>query len=280
MASTSSNSGSARRAAPVLLDQAGVGVLDLRVPVQHPHVGVAGHAVEVEVVLLDVLAVVALFVRQAEEAFLEDRVAAVPEGQPQAEVLEAVAEAGQAVLVPAIGAAAGVVVREEGPGVAGGGVVLADGAPGAFRDVGPPVLPVGAAGGAVGQPAVLGGHVHRSGPVLDRVLPSHQSPPVGVAATSSVTVPSDEPHQVVPPRVERRHGQLRLHPVTSAADSGPAPMLAALIRVRRHAGRRRDCSSSWRPNSGRSIAMSIVVSSHTPGMAGSWSIRLSEHGDA
>jgi hypothetical protein len=103
---------------------------------------VAGDAVEVEVVFLDVLAVIALVVGQAEEALLEDRVAAVPEGQSEAEVLEAVAEAGQAVLVPAVGAAAGVVVREGGPGVAVGAVVLADGAPGAFGDVGSPVSPL------------------------------------------------------------------------------------------------------------------------------------------
>jgi len=38
-------------------------------------------AVEVEVVLLDVLAVVALVAGDAEQALLEDGVAAVPEGQ-------------------------------------------------------------------------------------------------------------------------------------------------------------------------------------------------------
>ena len=51
----------------------------LRVLVEHPHVRVRRRAVEVEVVLLDVLAVVALGAGQAEEPLLEDRVAAVPQ---------------------------------------------------------------------------------------------------------------------------------------------------------------------------------------------------------
>ena len=73
--------------------------------------------VEVEVILLDVLAVVALVAGDAEQPLLEDRVALVPEGQAQADVLKPVAEARQAVLVPAVGPAAGVVVGEVGPGV-------------------------------------------------------------------------------------------------------------------------------------------------------------------
>ena len=71
--------------------------------------------VEVEVALLHVLAVVALGAGQAEEPLLEDRVAAVPEGQGEAEPALAVGDAQQAVLAPAVGAAAGVVVREVVP---------------------------------------------------------------------------------------------------------------------------------------------------------------------
>jgi hypothetical protein len=44
-------------------------------------------AVEVEVVLLDVLAVIALAVGEAEQALLEDRILAVPQGQGEAEPL-------------------------------------------------------------------------------------------------------------------------------------------------------------------------------------------------
>ena len=141
----------------VLGEQSLVGVLHLRVLVKHPHVGVGGQAVEVVVILLDVLAVVALLVGQAEESLLEERVAAVPDGQRQAEVLEAVAEAGESVLVPSIGAAPGLVVGEVIPGVAVGAIVLAHGPPGSLGEVRPPALPVGATGRAVDQAAVFGG---------------------------------------------------------------------------------------------------------------------------
>lgn len=53
----------------------------------------------------------------------------------EAHVLVAVAEARGAVLVPAIGAAAGVVVGEEFPRLAGGGVVFKDGVLGALGEV-------------------------------------------------------------------------------------------------------------------------------------------------
>jgi hypothetical protein len=61
-------------------------------------------AVEVEVVLLHVFAVVALAVGQAEEALLEDRVLPVPEGDREAELLLVVGEPGQTVFPPAVGA--------------------------------------------------------------------------------------------------------------------------------------------------------------------------------
>ena len=128
-------------AAAVLLDQPRVGKLALRILVEVLHVRVRRRVVEVEVVLLDVLAVVALVRRQAEEPFLEDRVAAVPEGGGEDEELVAVADAGDAVLAPAIGLAAGQVVRQVVPGVAVGAVVLADGGPGALADVRPPAAP-------------------------------------------------------------------------------------------------------------------------------------------
>ena len=98
-------------------------------------------AVEVEVVFLDVLAVIALAVGQAEQALLEDRVLAVPEGQREAEPLLVVGDAGQAVFAPAVGARAGLVVGEVVPGVAALAVVLADRAPLAFAQVRSPLLP-------------------------------------------------------------------------------------------------------------------------------------------
>src|SRR5512147_2391509 len=115
--------------------------------------------VEVEVVLLHVLAVVALVAGEAEEALLEDRVAAVPHRQREADELVAVADAGDAVLAPAIGARAGVVVREELPGVAPGAVVLAHRAPGAVADVRPPALSVHLARLGLAQAMLFGGPV-------------------------------------------------------------------------------------------------------------------------
>ena len=53
-----------------------------------------------------------------------------------------VADAGQSVFAPAIGPAAGLVVREVVPGVAVGAVILAHGAPLSFGQIGPPQPPV------------------------------------------------------------------------------------------------------------------------------------------
>src|SRR5207249_2242342 len=128
-------------AALVLLDQPGVGEGRLRVLVQQPHVRVRRRVVGVEVILLDVLAVIALGARHAEETLLEDGVLAVPEGGGEAEELVAVAQAGDAVLAPAVGPAASLVVGEEVPGVAAVAVVLADGPPGPVAHVRAPAAP-------------------------------------------------------------------------------------------------------------------------------------------
>ena len=140
------------------LHQVVVGEGGLRVLVEVLHVRMGRRAVEVEVVLLDVLAVVALAVGEAEEPLLEDGVLAVPQGQREAEVLPVVGEAGQAVLAPAVGARAGLVVREVVPGVAALAVVLAHRAPLPLAEVGPPLLPVDALPPVLLQPAMLGGH--------------------------------------------------------------------------------------------------------------------------
>ena len=105
-------------AARVRRDEVVVRVRGLRVLVQVAQVRVRRRRVEVEVVLLDVLAVVALAVRQPEQALLEDRVAAVPERQREAQPLPVVREAGEPVLAPAVGARPRLVVAEVAPGVA------------------------------------------------------------------------------------------------------------------------------------------------------------------
>ena len=65
--------------------------------------------------LLHVLAMVALVARQPEDALLEDGIALVPQRQREADVLPAIGNAGQAVLVPAVDTRAGVVVRKKSP---------------------------------------------------------------------------------------------------------------------------------------------------------------------
>ncbi len=143
-------------AAAVLLDQPGVGKLRLRVLVEHPEVGGGRRRVEEVVLLLQVLAVVALRAGEAEGALLEDRVAAVPQRQPQAEALLVVAQAGQAVLAPAVGAAAGVVVRKIVPRGAAGAVILAHGPPLPLGEVGAPAPPGSLAAVGRRQPPALG----------------------------------------------------------------------------------------------------------------------------
>ena len=59
--------------------------------------------VEVEVVLLDVLAVVAFTVGQAKQPFLEDRVLAIPQGNGEALALLVIAETGNTIFTPVIG---------------------------------------------------------------------------------------------------------------------------------------------------------------------------------
>jgi hypothetical protein len=114
--------------------------------------------VEVEVVLLDVLAVVAFVRREAEEALLEDGIALVPEREAEADALVAIRDAGQAILVPAVRALPRMVVREVLPGVAVRAVVLADGAPGALAQIGAPPLPMRAAIAIIVKTTLLGGH--------------------------------------------------------------------------------------------------------------------------
>src|SRR5271157_1390933 len=69
------------------LHQVEIGKFLLRVFVQVLHVRVGGGTVEIEVVFLDVFAVVALIVCQAKQALLQDGVAAVPQRQRETKLL-------------------------------------------------------------------------------------------------------------------------------------------------------------------------------------------------
>ena len=67
--------------------QVAIGELLLRILVEVFHVGVRGRAVEVEIILFHVLAMIGLTVCQAKHALLENRVAPVPKRQGEAELL-------------------------------------------------------------------------------------------------------------------------------------------------------------------------------------------------
>jgi len=77
-----------------------VGKCRMRILVQILHIRMRRRAVEVEVVFFDIFAVVALAVRQTEEAFLEDWITAIPQGHTEAERLLVVADAGKTVFPP------------------------------------------------------------------------------------------------------------------------------------------------------------------------------------
>ena len=138
-----------------LADQIRVREGRLRVAVEHPEIGVARDRIEVVVDLLHVLAVVPLLVGHAEQAFLEDAVAAVPQRQSQVEAAALVADPGEPVLAPAIGAGAGLLVRQGAPGVAVGAVILPHRPPLPLAEIGAPQGPRPVAPALLGDPAAL-----------------------------------------------------------------------------------------------------------------------------
>src|SRR5262249_46142996 len=163
-----------------------------------PQVGVRRRGVQVVVQLLGVLAVVALGVGQAEEALLQDRIAAVPQGERQAQPLPVVTDAGQAVLPPAVGPAARVVVREVRPGAAVRAVVLAHRAPLPFAQVRPPAAP-GLLAEAVlfeALPFCAAGRGHPDGPfpsAWGRRAATAPQPLMGVASRLRNPAPARRP---------------------------------------------------------------------------------------
>ncbi len=117
-------------AAPcVLRNQVRVGKCPMRIFIKHLQVGMRGRRIQIKIMLLHVLAVITLGVAEAEQPLLQNRIGAVPQGERQTHQLFRVAEAGDAILAPPIGAAARMIVRKVLPGVAAGAVVLAHGAP-------------------------------------------------------------------------------------------------------------------------------------------------------
>ena len=136
------------------LDQIGVRVGRLRILVQVLHIRMGWRAVEVEIIFFNVFAVITLAVRQPEHAFFQDRILAIPQGQAEAQQLLIVADSGDTILTPVIGARAGLVMREVVPRVSVIAIVLADRPPLAFAKVRTPFLP-GRFGGYAPLPAWL-----------------------------------------------------------------------------------------------------------------------------
>ena len=141
--------------ATVLVDQLGIRKRALWVAIERLEVRPGRRRVEVGIHLLDVLAVIALRPGQPEQAFLEDGVLAVPQGDGEVEPAVLVADPEQSVLAPAVRARTGLVVRQVTPGVAVSRIVLADRAPLAVGQVGTPAPPRRAPIPGVGEPLPL-----------------------------------------------------------------------------------------------------------------------------
>ena len=105
-------------------DQVIVGEGCLWILVQVLHVRVRRRAVEVEVILFDILAVVAFAVRQPEETLLEYWILAIPQTHAEAEQLFVIADTGKTIFAPVIGAGASLVVAEVIPGISISGCSL------------------------------------------------------------------------------------------------------------------------------------------------------------
>ena len=86
----------------VLLHEPLVWELDLRVLVQHFHVRMGRGAVQVEVVLLAVLAVVSLGPGKTEQPLLDDVITLIPQPNPETRVLKPVAHPAKTILVPPV----------------------------------------------------------------------------------------------------------------------------------------------------------------------------------
>src|SRR5579864_9225426 len=86
---------------------------------------------------------IAFVIGEPEQPLLQDRIALVPQGDAEAQVKMLVAKPADAVLAPAIGSAARVIMREIGPRIAIFAVILAYRSPLAIADIGPPTPPRG-----------------------------------------------------------------------------------------------------------------------------------------
>src|SRR5262245_29797253 len=98
--------------------------------------------IEVEVTFLLILAVIAFIAGKPKDTFFQHRIASVPQRHSKTDQLMAIADAGEAVLVPAIGTRSGMVMRERVPGGPVSAIVLTDRHPGPLAQIGAPTLPM------------------------------------------------------------------------------------------------------------------------------------------
>src|SRR5205823_6674186 len=79
---------------------------------------------------------------QAEEAFFENGIAAVPKSEPEAKPALPIANPQQAVLAPTVGATAGMIVRKVPPARPIDGVVLTNSSPLPLGQIRTPTFPI------------------------------------------------------------------------------------------------------------------------------------------
>src|SRR5260370_10392414 len=112
---------------------------------------------DVEVVFLNVLAVIALLRGEAEASLFQTRGHPIPQCQSETHHLVTVADSSDAVFSPAISARTRVVVRERLPGSAAWTVILPDRSPLPLGEIGPPPFPMLFAGSRFFEPTVFSG---------------------------------------------------------------------------------------------------------------------------
>ncbi len=135
--SQSSNSPSIFERAAFCEINSSYGKRRLRITINHPHEAVGRRVVGVPVKFLHVLAMIALRPGQAEEAFFQKRIAPIPKSEGKTEPLLVIGNSADAILVPAIGAGASMIVGKIIPGIAVRAVILPHRAPCAFTQVRP-----------------------------------------------------------------------------------------------------------------------------------------------
>src|SRR6266487_136356 len=111
--------------APILGDQLAIRKLGLRIFVERLQVGSRRRGIQIEIFLLDVLAMVALRTGQTEEPLFENWITAIPESQPNANPALTISDAEKSVLTPAISPTPGMVMGKMLPGLPVRRVILA-----------------------------------------------------------------------------------------------------------------------------------------------------------